>query len=133
MIEYERVATLQPLLRWEPVPRPRDLESTERDKAARIRDVRYDLKVWEAPDGQPARLAIDVAGLSAPEYRADPPLKPGTRHFWTFRARYRLDGTEQATRWAYSSVPANGPGMPAGGSCDLEEIPATNYYRFETP
>lgn len=134
MIEYERVATLQPLLRWEPVPRPRDLESTEREKASRIRDVRYDLKVWEAPDARPASLAIDVVDLLAPEYRPEPPLKPGMRYFWTFRARYRLDGAEQATRWAYSPVPANAPGMPpAGGSCDLEEIPVTNYYRFETP
>jgi hypothetical protein len=27
-----------------------------------------------------------------------------TRHYWTFRARYRLDGQVQVTRWAFSAA-----------------------------
>lgn len=132
-ILYTPVHSLQPMLEWEPFPRPRDRRPENASLLGRISEVSYDLKVWEVSAGYPQRLVIDRAGLAWQQYRPDVPLQPDTRYFWTFRARYRLDGMPHVTRWAFSSVPATAEGMPPGGSCDLDDIPVTNYFRFVTP
>lgn len=133
MIPYGRVDSLQPELRWESFPRPRDQRPDNRQVLESIGAVSYDLKVWYAPQGYPERLVYDRTGLARPEHRLEQPLAAHTRYFWSFRARYTLAGRPQATRWAYSPVPATAAGMPAGGSCDMDQIPASNYYRFMTP
>ena len=95
------------------------------------------MKIWEAPDNFPARLVDDVSGLTDAPYRPVLPLKPATRYFWTFRAKYRLYGQAQVTRWAFSNIPSNVPAeypqRRPGGKCDIDAIPATNYFRFVTP
>ena len=136
-IRYTPVISLQPVLRWEPFPRPRDRNLANAAVLARISDISYDLKIWEVSDGYPARLVSDVSGLADAQYRPVLPLKPATRYFWTFRAKYRLDGKVQVTRWAFSGIPSNVPAeypqRPPGGNCELDAIPATNYFRFVTP
>lgn len=136
-IHYSKVESVDPLLRWEPFPRPRDRKPDNASVLNAISDVTYDLKIWEAQGDFPERLMYDVRGLDQPEYRPTPSLKPATKYFWTFRARYQLAGRPQVTRWAFSNLPSNAaadwPQRPAGGSCELDAIPAANYYRFATP
>jgi hypothetical protein len=133
MILYSQVDSLQPTLRWEPFPRPRDRKPKNESLLSRIKDVTYDLKVWQASNDYPQRLVCDVTGLPEPQYRLPYPLKPGTKYFWTFRVRYTLGGQPQVSRWAFSLAPATGEGMRRGGSCDMDEIPSTNYFRFVAP
>ncbi len=133
MIQYETVNSRQPLLRWEEFPRPRDRVPGNDAILQSIGNVTYDIRIWEAPTGYPERLVYDIRDLQQPQYRPGRTLRPGTRYFWTFRARYTLGSRPQATRWAYSPVPATAPGMPGGGSCDMDQIPSSNYYRFATP
>lgn len=133
LILYTPVDSLRPTLRWEAFPRPRDVKPQNESVLSRISDVSYDLKIWEATSGYPSRLVYQGSGLSQPEHTLAYELAPHTRYYWTFRARYRLDGRAQATRWAFSLAPAAVPGMPAGGTCELDNIPPTNYFRFETP
>lgn len=130
---YPEVDSLQPLLEWEPFPRPRDITAANEPVLHRIGNVTYDLKIWEAPNDFPARLIYDRTGISVARYRPEYPLKPQTRYFWTIRARYTFSGNPQVTRWAFSLIPATAAGMPPGGSCDLDEIPSTNFFRFQTP
>jgi len=130
---YTDVDSAQPLLQWEPFPRPRDLTPENESLLRRISDVSYDLKIWEAPRDFPERLVYDRIGITASSHRLEYPLKPHSRYFWTIRARYSISGRPQVTRWAFSLIPGNAEGMPPGGSCDLDEIPATNYFRFQTP
>ena len=132
MLLYPVVDSLRPTLEWEPLPRPRDRRPENQDVIAGLKDVQYDLKIWEANDGHPGRLVYDRPGLTESRHRLTYPLGPATRYFWTFRARYQLDGEPQATRWAFSLAPVNPP-MPATGSCNLDVIPDPNYYRFATP
>jgi len=133
MILYETVDSRQPLLRWEAFPRPRDRVPGNETVLQSIGNVTYDVRIWEAPTGYPERLVYDIRGLRQPQYNPGRALLPHTRYFWSFRARYTLGSRPQATRWAYSPVPATAPGMPAGGSCDMDQIPSSNYYRFATP
>jgi len=132
-LDYPPVNSAQPVLRWEAFPRPRDASPENEQVLRSISDVTYDVKIWEAPHNYPERLVEDAAGLGTPAYRPRAPLTPHSRYYWTMRARYRLNGEPQVTRWAYSLVPSNAPGMPPGGSCDLDTIPPNNYFRFRTP
>ena len=135
-ILYTDVDSLQPTLKWEAFPRPRDQKPDNHTVLEKISNVSYDLKIWEAPNGYPERLIIDVSGLSEPQYQPVIELKPKTRYFWTFRTRYHLAGQAQVSRWAFSNIPSNVPGeypaRPAGGNCDIDGIPNTNYFRFKT-
>ncbi len=133
MILYSEVDSLQPTLRWEPFPRPRDHKPKNESLISQIKDVTYDLKIWQATNDYPERLVCDATALPEPQFQLPYPLKHGTKYFWTFRARYTLNGQPQVSRWAFSLVPATGEGMPLGGSCDMDEIPSTNYFRFITP
>jgi hypothetical protein len=136
-VRYTEVDSLQPLFRWEPFPRPRDQIPSNAAVLAQISDVTYDLKIWEATGDFPERLVYDITGLHDPQYRPTLPLKEMKEYFWTIRARYKLEGRSQVTRWAFSSIPANGPAeypqRRIGGSCDLDAIPSTYYFRFITP
>jgi len=132
-LDFPSVSSGQPLLQWEGFPRPRDATPENAPLLQSITDVTYDVKLWEASRNYPERLVVDTTGLLTPAYQPRVPLAPNTRYFWTMRARYRLRGVTQVTRWAYSLVPSSAPGMPPGGSCDLDAIPPTNYFRFRTP
>jgi len=136
-IRYTNVDSLQPLLQWESFPRSRDRKPENMPLLNQISDVSYDVKIWEASSDYPERLVHDIRGLDAPQLRFDLPLKPSAKYFWTFRARYKLAGEVQLTRWAFSNIPSNAPAdypqRPAGGACNLDAIPSTNYYRFVTP
>ena len=136
-IRYTAVDSHRPLLKWEPFPRPRDHKETNMYVLGRISEVTYDLKIWEVVGDYPGSLVYEINDLLLPEFRPPFPLKPCTKYFWTFRARYNMAGQPQLTRWAFSSIPSNVPGeypqRPAGGTCNLDAIPATNYFRFVTP
>lgn len=136
-IRYTKANSVEPLLAWEGFPRPRDQKPENEAVLHEISDVTYDLKIWEAPDDYPDRLVYDVSGLDQPRFRPPTPLKPATPYFWTFRARYELGGQPQVTRWAFSNIPSfapsDYPSRPPAGSCELDAIPSTNYYRFVTP
>lgn len=130
MLRWDYVPANPPTLRWEAFPRPRDARDAH--TLARIGDVSYDLLVWAAPDGVRRELVYAARNLPAPEHRLLHPLPHHARFFWTFRARYRLDGAPRVTPWAFSAIPATGVGMPAGGSCEPVFIPDSNYFRFRT-
>lgn len=134
---YTKVDSLQPLFTWEDFPRPRDRKPDNEAVLKEISDVTYDLKVWETTGDYPERLVHDISKLQVPQYRPASPLKPMTKYFWTFRARYKLSGQSQVTRWAFSNIPSNVPSeypqRRPGGICELDAIPSTNYFRFITP
>ncbi len=132
-IEYTPTDSCRPTLRWEAFPRPQDYKDKNRRVIEGIDQVTYDLKIWEVKDDRPGSLAYDRTGLIEPVHRIEYPLKAHTRYFWSFRARYRLFGKLQATRWAFSMIPATGEGIDVFHVCDMDNIPPSNYFRFITP
>jgi hypothetical protein len=122
-LSFSVLDSTSPALRWSSFPRDIDREKLDPKVLAKIGDVTYDLRIWEAVGSVRGKLAYERTSLPEPEHQLEGPLKPDQRYFWTFRARFRYDGQPMVTRWA----------SLRGGSCDRDLIPSYNYYRFATP
>lgn len=127
-IFFSPVDSLQPNLRWEAFPRQLDREKLDPKVLAKVRDVTYDLNVWEAERCERGRLVYARSGLTAPEHRLEEPLAAGQRYFWSFRARFVVDGQPTSTRWGVFNT--NGCGSRQFG---LSQFDLNHDYRFRTP
>jgi hypothetical protein len=101
---------LKPVLAWESFPRAQDIQKLAGGQPGRITDVRYQVRIWEAPapeqcdqplrfDGWVASHPI-VAEVRSNQYAVQTPLKPSTRYCWSVRAWFRLDGKLRVTQWS---------------------------------
>jgi hypothetical protein len=127
-MQFGPVDSLRPTLRWQAFPRAIDREKLDPAVLGKIRDVTYDLNVWEAERCERGRLVYARGGLAEPEYQVEEPLASGQRYFWSFRARFVVDGQPMSTPWAVFN--ANG--------CNLQQynpnrVERNHYYRFVTP
>ncbi len=122
---YSVVDSLQPRLQWDPfLPKKR-----VRGKHPPISDVRYDLRIWKVEGEYPESLVYEREGLPESSHKLTRSLEPGTQYFWSVRARFKVDGREEVTRWAFTSYGFVG--------CNYDQIPSVTdffgYYRFATP
>jgi len=115
-IRFPAVDSLQPLLRWDTFPRKADSQDVD--------GVTYDLRVWEVEDCARRAVVYQRSGLALPEHRLVAPLAPGSRYFWSFRARFVVGGRTKTTPWSF---------FAPGTSCELAEIPDGQWHRFVTP
>lgn len=107
-----RVESVQPTLRWEPLPSKED---------PHVSEVVYDLRIlrW---DGFPV---YECEGLAAPEHSLVSPLEPEERYLWTVRARFRWDGERRVTQWSGYSDPTE--------RSELLQRPSLRYLTLRTP
>lgn len=134
------VDSRQPLLRWESFPRALDRERVKPAVLEGIRDVTYDLKIWDMDDGVPVRLVYERYGLAEPSHRVETALAAGREYAWSFRARFVLGGLPMATRWASKNFSGSwefGPRDESGGHsltvCQSDQIMPWLYYHLVTP
>jgi hypothetical protein len=125
-LKYPEVDSLQPTLEWEPFPREKDINGDKNGMLNRIDEITYDLKIWKEQDFVQNEPLYTRQGIGSPKHKIEVLLEPSKKYYWTFRARFRLDDQYRVTKWAHSR-------LPSGGECNLNYIPATNYYRFKTP
>lgn len=116
--------SLQPTLRWEPFPRPEDLEADKAGRLASVRNPTYELRMWQVKDGRPPELVYTRSGLPEPVHTVETVLTPDTDYLWTIRARFQINGEPRVTEW--------------GGWKGLREREAEiryppRFYRFTTP
>lgn len=97
--EWITVNSLHPTLRWQAFPRASDLERSP-GLAARISAVRYDVVIARESNLAPAEIVYHGEGLGEPRVTLQTALLPGSRYFWTVRARFVLDARERVTEWA---------------------------------
>lgn len=126
-LRFGTVDSLRPTLRWSAFPRDLDREKLPSALVGKIRDVSYDLKIREAERCEAGRLVYERTGLPSPEHRLETPLSPGQRYFWSFRARFTVDGRPMTTEWAFFDAYTCRPGDSA-----LEWWSEKNH-RFATP
>jgi hypothetical protein len=126
----------QPALRWEPFPRPADLEADPKGWVSRVSHVTYDLRIWRAErdhfghvEVYPAELVYTRSALSRPQHTLESPLASETQYVWSVRARFELDGRTRVTPWGVLLLRA--PSTVADPRSML--VPPRGYYRFVTP
>lgn len=119
---FSMVDSLLPTLRWSVFPR--DIDRKELDPAvlARIRDVTYDLRIWDVEGCTRGRLVYDRTGLTEANHQLEEPLEPGQVYFWSFRAQFRYEDQSMVTRWARIR-----------SMCNWDVIWDAEYYRFKAP
>jgi hypothetical protein len=122
VLKWPRVASLQPTLHWQGFPRDSDLAAAPAEMG-RISNVRYDLVIARQHELAPAGIVYRRDGLPAPTHTLETALSPGTRYFWTVRARFELDGRERVTEW----------GTINRLTSEWLTPPSEFSYRFETP
>lgn len=130
-LEFAKVDSLQPTLRWEVFPRSQDRGADREGLLGRIGNVTYDVKIWRADvEGRieyPAEVAYSRRGLQEPWHKIEEPLKPSTKYFWSIRARFELDGHPKVTQWGVMENPYS-PGVARSPL-----VPNPLHYRFKTP
>jgi hypothetical protein len=125
---HGRIDTLRPTLRWTAFPREIDRQELDPAVLGKISDVTYDLRIWDEavelhnrpmPDRWRNQVFYERTGLNEPQLTLEVPLAPASRYYWSFRARFVIDGRSMATRWARAS------------HCLSDEV-RFGYYPFET-
>lgn len=122
-LRFVTVDSLHPTLRWSSFPRELDRAKLDPALQHKISSVSYDLKIWEVENCERSRLVYERTGLRLPEHQLEEALKPAQRYFWSFRARFAIDGQPMATRWSFLDLNGCYPGNITDGM----------YYRFATP
>ena len=151
---FPKVASRQPTLEWETMPRDSDRRKASKKVLATISNVRYDLRLWQVINNAPPQLIYERRDLTTPSHMLEQPLSSKSRYFWSARARFDQDGRVHATKWGYYRTPyyalygddkvkpEASPGAVLGvfmagvaprDPCTLDFIPTNNYYRFQTP
>lgn len=110
--DFVEVASRQPLLRWQAFPRDFD-QIGDNGQHRQISDVSYDLRLFNTTEGSyvtkgnfhmdmlvPGTKIYEVRGIPAPSHTVALRLEPGTKYFWSVRARFRLDGNVRLTEWS---------------------------------
>lgn len=126
LVLFSPVDSSRPNLRWEAFPRELDRKELDPAVLAEIRDVTYDLRIWEVERCERGHLVYARSGLAAPEHRLEEPLASGQRYFWSFRAQFTIDGYPMSMPWAMFN--------PSG--CNLQQHhpnPSNRGHRFMTP
>lgn len=126
---FMKIDTLEPTFRWEPFPRKKDSESKDPEvqKALRrIKDITYDLEIFRAENGYPAKLIYSKEGITGSFHKIETPLEPCTKYYWSVRARFNLDGRTRVTGW---SVGLLGIAL----SWFSPYAPNPYFYWFQTP
>lgn len=120
------INSLRPTLKWETFPREIDLTGDMATVAGLAKDIVYDLRIWETMSEEPPENPVyEKSGLKKPLHQIERPLNPGTKYYWSVRARFTLHGQPKTTTWSFSRIP--------GLRCGYKNIPSSNYYRFATP
>jgi len=120
--EFVAVDSLRPTLRWRLFPEPEQRRKDAEHALDRVREVRYELRVWRTAHGHSGDLAYERDDLREPHHALEESLEPSTNYLWTVRARFELDGTTYVTEWGLASTTLRN-----------HIVPHPSCYRFRTP
>ena len=119
---FVAVDSLRPTLRWRLFPGPEHRKRDVEHALDRVREVRYELRVWRTEHGHSGELVYERDDLGEPHHALEESLEPSTNYLWTVRARFELDGTTFVTEWGLSSTTLRN-----------QIVPNPSCFRFRTP
>jgi hypothetical protein len=130
-IQAIEVDSMQPTLKWESFPRPRDKTAVNAEIIKNITHVVYGLKIWRRTEGYGRILVYERDMLTKPEHQVETTLMPGTDYLWSFRATYQYEGKPRDIPWAFYNYMLSVPCRSC--YCDIEKVPDENLFRFKIP
>lgn len=105
-LEFVKVDSVQPTIRWESFPREHDLIDAD-GQPHQISDVRYELQIFDVglPEKSsivlvPAQLIYVARDIAEPYHKIENVLDACKAYFWTVRARFKLYGRLRVIEWA---------------------------------
>jgi len=122
-LHFSDVDSLRPTLRWSAFPRELDRRALDPADLQKIANVTYDLKIWREEGCERGLPVYERSGLTRPEHLLERSLAPGTRYFWSVRARFTLASRPMVTRWSHFDPT----------TCFPADIADWQYHRFVTP
>ena len=127
---WPRLDSAQPMLRWQPFPRPADLVSDTNGVFAQFKSVSYDLRIWQGRDEH--QITKDLAyardTLPNPFHQVEIPLPRRSWYFWSVRARFELNSQTRVTEWSCIQSPELVRGAnPQRGDINYPDF---RYFRF---
>ena len=125
---WPRLDSAQPLLRWQPFPRPADLASDTDGFFAQLKSVSYDLRIWQGRDEHQMTedLAYAREALPNPFHQVEISLPRRSWYFWSVRARFELNGQTRITEWSRIESPA----LFRGANPQRGDIPYPDFRSF---
>lgn len=133
-LDWVKVDSLQPTFRWEPVPGREGIHLRKKPFIAaapeRIRNVRYDLRIWRVVGVEPEEVVYERKGIEGTSHKVSEPFQPETKYYWSVRARFDLDGKTRVSEWSMVEVDVHQTRTTARRT---GRIPPHGYYRFKTP
>jgi hypothetical protein len=100
-VKCAAIDSIQPTLKWTKwtsfsMP-PNGSDRVE--KLPYLNDISYDIKVYRIENDFPVELVYEKNNLTDCFHKIERSLSPSTTYFWTVRARHKVDGNDQATKW----------------------------------
>lgn len=123
-LRFPLVDSLQPILKWSSFPDERQEKQFTQATGMTIKDVSYDLKIWQG-DGD---IVYEKSRIAENFHSLESDLVPNTNYYWSIRACFGIDEKSICTRWASSTRPF----LPLSGGCNGATI-EENFLRFRTP
>jgi hypothetical protein len=128
---WPRLNSAQPLLRWQPFPRPADLAPDTNGSCAQFKSVTYDLHIWQGRGEHQITkdLAYAREALPNPFHQVEIPLPRRSWYFWSVRARFELNGQTRVTEWSRIQSPALFRGAnPPPGDINYPDFRSFRFY-----
>lgn len=120
--DYHQIHSLQPTFRWQRFPAPSDKRLLKAQKAGRLKNVTYELRIWKSTPELTGKLVYGRKDIPAPHHTIDELLLPATHYLWSVRAHFLMNGRPQVTEWSM-----------AGYALRDETVPNMSCLRFITP
>lgn len=134
------VDSLQPTLRWTPFPGRHQFGAGDSGRpfipethAARARNVRYDVRIWQVENLTARAVVYERFAIKTNSHTLEESLQPSKPYFWSIRARFEINGETRISEWSLSMIPWTPGESPRSQARRRGQIPAANFYRFETP
>lgn len=100
--KFAVIDSIQPILKWtewNSFSMPTNSSGREFEQLPYKKDIFYDIKVYRIEDDFPVELVYERDNLTDCFHKIECSLSPSTIYFWTVRARFKVDGNDQATKW----------------------------------
>lgn len=127
---YRDIDTTTPNFRWKEFPQSVYRKTVESAFEQKISKTYYNLRIWDAENGQRKSLIYERKNLMEPSHHIERPLDFDSNYYWSVQSCFTLEsGYKACTPWSYSANPY----YPGRNVCMSGILPESHLFKFHTP